>query len=205
MLSQTRSGFKKKLTRFQKQSWQDFETKLARFQKKLTRFQNQRVASKPHGIPQWIGGAHHQVGGGAKISKLLSKTEKTICCQWNSDKEEVKAAPCQTCQPRIVTDVTGEYLLTESKAEVLSHYNRMNILLIAKFWRNVDTRTIDFSMDVLPNFLSKRMNVCSEKVIFTRKLSKVFSTSHSYWGRILRNSDAGESCCEQRFFLSNLP
>ena len=44
------------------------------------------------------------------------------------------------------------------------------------------------------------MNVCNEKVIFTRKLSKVFSTSHSYWGRILRNSDAGESCCEQRFF-----
>ena len=71
VLSRTRSGFKKKLTRYENKSWQYFS-------KKLTRFQNQRVASRPHGIPQWIGGAHHQVGGGAKISQLLSKTEKDL-------------------------------------------------------------------------------------------------------------------------------
>ena len=62
-----------------KRSWQDFKTKSWQdFSRKLTRFQNQRVASRPHGIPQWIGGAHHQVGGGAKISQLLSKTEKDL-------------------------------------------------------------------------------------------------------------------------------
>ena len=71
VLSRTRSGFKKKLTRYENKSWQYFS-------KKLTRFQNQRVASIPHGIPQWIGRAHHQVGGGAKISQLLSKTEKDL-------------------------------------------------------------------------------------------------------------------------------
>ena len=66
-----------------KRSWQDFKTKLARFQ-------NQRVASIPHGIPQWIGRAHHQVGGGAKMSKLLSKTEKQFVANEIQKKKKAK-------------------------------------------------------------------------------------------------------------------
>ena len=82
MRSLTRSGFKKKLTRYENKSWQYFS-------KKLTRFQNQRVASRPHGIPQWIGRAHHQVGGGAKMRKLLNKNRKKIIGRrWNLKEKE---------------------------------------------------------------------------------------------------------------------